>query len=172
MSDFYPTIAILPAGARNITITEITESSNNLCKLFYDGWWISLQLVILFLWLFVLFFNFVFFFARVDYPHIVDIKKKIVLQTLWDCSCQKERPKPLLLSYESSNILRRNIWLLFSVLKDDYWFDIIDYSQFSPDNVRQDFAGAGTTFWVTKLYEKETITSSGPLNMNLTLLVS
>ncbi|XP_029192648.2 A disintegrin and metalloproteinase with thrombospondin motifs 6-like isoform X2 [Acropora millepora] len=86
-NDFYPTIAILPAGARNITITEITESSNNL------------------------------------------------------------------------------------MLKDDYWFDIIDYSQFSPDNLRQDFAGAGTTFWVTKLYEKETITSSGPLNMNLTLLI-
>ena len=49
LSDFYPTIAILPAGAQNITITEITESSNNLCKLFYDGWWISLPLVILFL---------------------------------------------------------------------------------------------------------------------------
>ncbi|KAK2566912.1 A disintegrin and metalloproteinase with thrombospondin motifs 18 [Acropora cervicornis] len=85
--DFYPTIAILPAGAQNITITEITESSNNL------------------------------------------------------------------------------------LLKDDYWFDIIDYSQLSPDNLRQDFAGAGTTFWVTKLYEKETITSSGPLNMNLTLVI-
>ena len=165
MSDFYPTIAILPSGARNITITEITESSNNLSKLFYDGWWISLRLVILFLWLFVLLFKFCFF-------HIVDIKMKIVLQTLWDCSCQKERRKPFLLSYESGNILWNNIWLLFSVLKDDYWFDIIDYSQFSPDNLRQDFAGAGTTFWVTKLYEKETITSSGPLNMNLTLLVS